>query len=281
MRRYQRFMVDCCHDLLVDEEASSPSTQSSSSRHLQKLVAPRKRGRTIVCEYIDADGQNHCLTPVKSDWYLLYTLNPASTRCTFQKKFRRRFRLPYLQFLELVAESRAKNWFPWWTSRDAWRKPLSPLALMILGALRDFSRGWTYDDIEESTGIDEGTHRQFFHCFIEVGSSNLFKKYVLEPVMLTDAHNHMHEMQLAGFPRCIGSCNATHVIIEKCSNRLKNQHTAKKLPGTARTYNVTVNHRRRILSTTTGHPSLADFKIAATLSKMWSLPFVNEMRMDL
>ena len=62
-----------------------------------------------------------------------------------------------------------------------------------------------FDDIEESTGIDEETHRQFFHCFIEVGSSHLFKKYVLEPVTLTDAHNHVHEMQLAGFPVCIGS----------------------------------------------------------------------------
>ncbi len=59
---------------------------------------------------------------------------------------------------------------------------------------------------------------------------------------------------MAGFPKCIGSCNASHILIEKCSNRLKNQHTAKTLPGTAQTYNITVNHRRRILSTTTRHP---------------------------
>jgi hypothetical protein len=64
----------------------------------------------------------------------------------------------------------------------------------------------------------------------------------------------MHEMQIAGFPGCIGSCNATNILIEKYSNLLKNQHTAKKLPGTERTYNVTVHHRWRILSTTTGHP---------------------------
>ena len=126
---------------------------------------------------------------------------------------------------------------------------------MILGAPRYLGGGWTFDDIEESTGIDEETHRQFFHCFIKVESSHLFKKYILEPVTLNDAHNHMREMQIAGFPGCTGSCNAaTRVLIEKRSNRLKNQHTAKKLPGTARTYNVTVNHRQRILSTTTGHP---------------------------
>ncbi|KAI2512197.1 Plant transposon protein [Fragilaria crotonensis] len=250
--RYQRYMVDCCRDLLVDEVVP-PSAQPSSTTPLQQ-PATRKRGRTNVCEYIDADGQLHRLTPFKSNWYLLYILHPATTQRTFQKKFRRRFRLPFLQFLELLAESKEKNWFPRWTSRDACGKPSSPLALMILGALRYLGRGWTFDDIEESTGIDEETHRQFFHCFIEVGSSHLFKKYVLQPLTLTDAHNHMREMQIAGFPGCIGSCDATHVLIEKCSNRLKNQHTAKKLPGTARTYNVTVNHRRRILSTTTGHP---------------------------
>jgi hypothetical protein len=151
--RYQRYMVDCCHDLLVDEEESSPSTQPSSSRPLQQ-PATRKRGRTNVCEYIDADGQRRRLTPIMSNWYLLYILNPASTQRTFQKKFRRRFRLPYLQFLEFVAESRTNNWFPRWTSRYAWGKPSSPLALMILGALRYLGRGWTFVDIEESTGIE-------------------------------------------------------------------------------------------------------------------------------
>jgi hypothetical protein len=96
---------------------------------------------------------------------------------------------------------------------------LSPLALMILGALRYLGRGWTFDDVEESTGIDEEAHQQFFNCFIEVGSSHLFlKKYVLELVTVIDAHNYMHEMQIAGFLGRIGSCNATHILIETCSN---------------------------------------------------------------
>jgi hypothetical protein len=59
---------------------------------------------------------------------------------------------------------------------------------MILGALHYLGRGGTFDEIDERTGIDEETHRQFFHCFIEVGQSHLFKKYVLEPKTAPEAH---------------------------------------------------------------------------------------------
>ena len=117
-------------------------------------------------------------------------------------------------------------------------------------------RGWTFDDIEENTGISQETHRQFFHAFIEVGSTILYKKYVRTPTNPLETEHHMFEMTQAGsgFPGCLGSTDATHVSIERCFNRLRNQHISSKLPCTARTYNATVNHRRRILSTATGHP---------------------------
>ena len=60
---------------------------------------------------------------------------------------------------------------------------------------------------------------------------------------------------MAGFPGRIGSSNATHVIMETCPFRLQQLHLGYKLAHTARTYNMTVNHRRWILSTTKGHPS--------------------------
>jgi hypothetical protein len=43
-------------------------------------------------------------------------------------------------------------------------------------------------------------------------------------------------------------------VVEKCSARIRNAHLGPKLSGTARTYNATVNHRRQILHTTSGHP---------------------------
>ena len=47
----------------------------------------------------------------------------------------------------------------------------------------------------------------------------------------------------------------THVIIERLSYRLRQLHLGFKDKHTARTYNITVNHRRRIISSTTGHPA--------------------------
>jgi hypothetical protein len=38
---------------------------------------------------------------------------------------------------------------------------------MLLGTLRYLGREWTFDDLEEAMLIDEETHRQFFHHFID------------------------------------------------------------------------------------------------------------------
>lgn len=59
---------------------------------------------------------------------------------------------------------------------------------------------------------------------------------------------------MAGFPGCVGSSDATHITIEKCSQRLRQFHKGGKSKSTTRSYNITVNHRRRILGTTRGHP---------------------------
>jgi hypothetical protein len=125
---------------------------------------------------------------------------------------------------------------------------------MILGSLRYLGRGWTFDDVEENTGVSAETHRQFFHEFIKIGSTFLYDQYVVPPSTPDEAKEHMLEMEQAGLPGCLGSTDGTHVIVEKCSMRIRNSHLGPKLPGTARSYNATVNHRRRILHTTSGHP---------------------------
>ena len=48
----------------------------------------------------------------------------------------------------------------------------------------------------------------------------------------------MLEMEKAGLPGCLGSTDATHVVVEKCSARIQNAHLGPKLSGTARTYNA-------------------------------------------
>jgi hypothetical protein len=64
----------------------------------------------------------------------------------------------------------------------------------------------------------------------------------------------MKEFAQAGFHGCVASSDATHIAIEKCSYRLRQNHLGGKMLHTARTFNLSANHRRRILTTTQGYP---------------------------
>ena len=44
-----------------------------------------------------------------------------------------------------------------------------PLKLLLLSALRYLGRGWTFDDLEEATAINNETMRQFFTNFWNLG----------------------------------------------------------------------------------------------------------------
>jgi hypothetical protein len=220
----------------------------------RKRVRTRK-DKTVFLDILDENGNRVPLTPKMSNWYQLYVNEPDITNKKFHLKFRRRFRVPFEQYQELLAEATNCELFKRWTRKDAAGKDSSPLALLVLGGLRYLGRGWTFDDLEESTAIDEETHRQFFHKFIEFGSTVLFERHVQIPTTTEEAKEHMHEFAEAGFAGCVGSMDATHILLEQCSNRLRQNHTSSKLKAAARTYNITVNHRRRILHMTSGYPS--------------------------
>ena len=84
--------------------------------------------------------------------------------------------MPWQQFRWVVDTARAERWFPTREQHDIAGRRGVPLDLLILGALRYLGRGWTFDDLEEATGISEETHRTFFHEFCEVGARILFPR---------------------------------------------------------------------------------------------------------
>jgi hypothetical protein len=175
-------------------------------------------------------------------------------------KFRRRFRLPYhcyLDLLDIIKKAEDEDgelYFRRWMSCNALGVPSSPIQLMLLGALRYLGRGLTFDDIEEATCISEEVHRIFLNVFTKFGKDYLYPRWIVPPKNLHQAETHFHEMKQAGFHGCIGSTDATHVMLERVSHAQQQSHKSFKMQGTARTYNLIVNHRRYILSSTTGHP---------------------------
>jgi hypothetical protein len=60
--------------------------------------------------------------------------------------------------------------------------------------------------------------------------------------MQDEISNHMKEFNLAGFPGCIGSTDAAHVTVEKCSYRLRNNHPGAEQHLAMRSFNLTINH---------------------------------------
>lgn len=105
----------------------------------------------------------------------------------------------------------------------------------MLTALRYLGRGWTFDNLQENTAIIRETICQFFLKFIEFGSTTLFNKYINTPDTIEALQDCEYEYSMAGFPGCIGSTDASHIVIEKCSYRLRQLHLGYKMSLTART----------------------------------------------
>ena len=188
-------------------------------------------------------------------WYKLYVEETDKERSKkFFQLFRRRFRLLYQSYLDLVAEFRDNDWLPKYEKRNALGQLGIPLGILILGSLRYLGRGWTFDDITEATGVSEEVHRRFFKDFTIACTENLYPKWIKRPETAEEIEDCMSEFVEAGFNGCIGSADVTHVIIERCHARLKNQHLGPKGSHTTRAFQVVVNHRRQIIASTLGYP---------------------------
>ena len=122
--------------------------------------------------------------------------------------FRRRFRIPYPLFLEIVEVVRNKNWFP---EVDCTGAPSAPLELKILGVLRVLGRGMCFERIEELTNIDEETVKGFFHVFCERFAVEFFPVYCCPPETKEDIERKMNVYERLGLPGCIGSTDCVHI----------------------------------------------------------------------
>ncbi len=58
---------------------------------------------------------------------------------------------------------------------------------------------------------------EFFHRFIDFGSTILFEKFVTAPKTAEKAEAHMGEFAEAGLAGALASTDATHVMLEKVS----------------------------------------------------------------
>jgi hypothetical protein len=230
LETYSRFR---CHkdqeaDTFYEELAQSCGKRRVSEDLKAVHHSPRRNKRSkkkILLEYTNEHDNLVALKPEQTTWYLLYYTLPALAQPKFHKKFRRHFWLPHAQYMELLQGIEESSKFAHWKSgnKDACGDKASPLPLLVLGSLCYLGRGWTFDCIEEATAISEETHHQFFHAFIEYGSTDLFNRYVITPVTAPHIHG------------CCGSADATHIMMEMCCHWLRQTHKGPKLHLPSRT----------------------------------------------
>ena len=70
-----------------------------------------------------------------------------------------------------------------------------------------------------------------------------------------EAETHMREFRAAGLSASPGSMDACHIVMDKCSHRLKQNHIGGKSKLTCRSFNLTSKYRTHILHKTPGHLS--------------------------
>ena len=153
--------------------------------------------------------------------------------------------MPHGAFFSLVNKARYLNWFPNPEKCNALGQIGIPLELLLLGCLRYIGRGWTFDNLYETTFVSIDVFRSFFkHKFIVIGATILYPLYVTEPTTDDEIKACMYEFSKAGFDGAIGSADATHIVWDRCPFKFKNLSSGGKENGTAKAFEITVNHRR-------------------------------------
>ena len=191
--------------------------------------------------------------PRATAWYHDYVLSPKVDNQKFLKTFRLRFRMPYMSYQQLLCEMNNHDVFSRWhdEKKDAIGRKSAPLSLLLLSALRYLGRGWTFDDLYEVTGISDEVQRVFFHIFIDYGSTELYKKHVMDCMY---KNVHTSDYTRLGFNGAVASMDGVHITTERCEASKRNLHLAHKSSLTSRAYNVSCNHRKQILNSTRGAP---------------------------
>lgn len=242
-------------DIVETEEFLNSNNKRKRNDHDSAAKSNKKARSTkrfpVLCR--GDNGKLREATFEDSTWFRLYIeVPPVGKRLL--KIFRKRFRIPYSEFVSLCNDVKKHELFERWMCTDAVGKKPSDIRLLLLGSLRYLGRGHTFDDASESTYISADVHRVFFNSFIEYGSTVLYKKYVSDVTENMDTKRIERLFRMAGFNGCIGSSDGTHIGLLSCPSWAFNNHKGFKLAIPSRNYNATVTHWKQILGITFGHP---------------------------
>ena len=193
---------------------------------------------------------------VKSLFYQSYILPSLQEGITFdrsirnefskpEKKFRRRFRVPFAVFEEICQSMEEEGFYSQGRCRNGW--PRVPLELLVLGSLRVLAAGCSFDMVEEWTNVSFVTHRNFFNNVFTKWGKGLAKTLIRFPANEAEMRHVVGLFERVGHPGCVGSVDCVHIVWDKCPAGFLSACKGKeKLPTLA--FEVVVSHTKKILS---------------------------------
>jgi len=131
------------------------------------------------------------------------------------RRFRRRFRVPYSMFLEIVEECKVHNVFGMQLRRSKIQ-----VEYKVLTRLKILGRDLCADEIDEQLNIAESSVNKFFKMFIYNYANAMYSKWVNVPEG-DDLDRVEETYRRMGFPGCIGSMDVTHIYWDKCPEALR------------------------------------------------------------
>ena len=99
-----------------------------------------------------------------------------------------------------------------------------------------------FNNLEEYTAISEETHHQFFHKFIEYGSSVLFNEFVKMPTTAGEYKKPQQQYDIGDLTGAGFLTDARNLDMWHCSHNLRQANMGFKQSHPAWTYNLTCDH---------------------------------------
>ena len=113
---------------------------------------------------------------------------------------------------------------------------------------------FAYRQKQDEEAVSHANVRLFLHNFCIYGATVMQDRYVRIPKNKEEIERCMQVYSKLGLNGCIGSMDATHIQGGRIPAALAQAHISFKLKHPARSYNITVDHKRRILFSTRGFP---------------------------
>ena len=208
------------------------------------VVRPRKKQRGS--NVYTVEDRHNSLFRVKylprSDTELALLRNECSPS---GKKFRRRFRIPYVIF-ENIRDEIIKLFYSDRKTTDSRGREVVDIALLVLGALRFVATGCTYDALDELTCVAGETHRVFIRDIFTSWGRHAAKEHIRLPVTDEEIRHVTGMYERSGCPGCIGSVDCVHIVWDKCNAGMRSLCCGKEKVPTL-VFEVVCSHTKRIL----------------------------------